>query len=196
MLFAKKPKYDYIIVGLGNPGDKYKETRHNAGFRALDILAADLNAGSERNKHQSILREAEIKDKKILLCWPQTFMNNSGAAVSEILRFYKLEPTTVIVISDDVSMDAGRLRIRASGSHGGHNGLKDIIELCGTDLIPRVKIGVGSKPHPDYDLADWVLGKPDKESKEKIDEAETAAAKAVKLMITGSINDAMSKFNR
>ena len=93
-------------------------------------------------------------------------------------------------------MDAGRLRIRASGSHGGHNGLKDIIELCGTDLIPRVKIGVGSKPHPDYDLADWVLGKPDKESKEKIDEAETAAAKAVKLMITGSINDAMSKFNR
>lgn len=196
MFFAKRPKYDYIIVGLGNPGDKYKETRHNAGFRALDILAEDLGAGAERSKHQSLLREAEVNGKKLLLCRPQTFMNSSGAAVSEILRFYKLDPTSVIVISDDVSLDAGRLRIRANGSHGGHNGLKDIIELCGTDEIPRVKIGVGSKPHPDYELADWVLGKPDAESKAKIDEAEQEAAKAVKLMVTGSISDAMSKFNR
>ena len=195
MLF-NKPKYDYVIVGLGNPGDKYKETRHNVGFRALDRLAKDVSVETERKKHQSILREATFNGKKLLLCWPETFMNNSGAAVSEILRFYKLDPKTLIVISDDISLDPGRIRIRAKGSHGGHNGLKDIIELLGTDEFVRIKIGVGSKPHPDYDLADWVLGKPDKESTEKICEAETKAADAVKFIIAKSLNDAMTKFNR
>lgn len=196
MLFSKKPKYDYVIVGLGNPGDKYTETRHNAGFRALDILADELGASPERNRHNALLREAELDGKKLLLCYPQTFMNNSGTAVSEILRFFKLDPKCLIVLSDDVSMDAGRLRIRASGSHGGHNGLKDIIALCGTDDFTRIKIGAGCKPHPDYDLADWVLGKPDAESKKKIDDAEQNAAKAVKTIVTKNINDAMSRFNR
>ena len=196
MLFSKKPKYDYVIVGLGNPGDKYTETRHNAGFRALDILADELGASPERNRHNALLREAELDGKKLLLCYPQTFMNNSGTAVSEILRFFKLDPKCLIVLSDDVSMDAGRLRIRASGSHGGHNGLKDIIALCGTDAFTRIKIGAGCKPHPDYDLADWVLGKPDAESKKKLDAAEQNAAKAVKTIVTKNINDAMSRFNR
>ena len=123
-------------------------------------------------------------------------MNNSGAAVSEILQFYKIEAEKLIVISDDVSMDEGRLRIRASGSHGGHNGLRDIIELLGTDKFPRIKVGVGQKPHPDYDLADWVLGKPDNEAKCKIDKAEEDAAKAVVAIVTKSVSDAMSKFNR
>ena len=123
-------------------------------------------------------------------------MNNSGAAVSEILKFYKIPVNSLIVVSDDVAMDAGRLRIRANGSHGGHNGLRDIIELLGSDDFPRVKIGVGQKPHPDYDLADWVLGKPSAEDKVKIAETEQAAAEAVKTIVTMGISRAMNKYNR
>ena len=195
MLFSK-PKYDYIIVGLGNPGDKYTETRHNAGFRCLDILIKELNAGPEKNKFQSLIYDGEIKGHKVLFQKPLTFMNNSGAAVTEVARFFKIPFDKIIVVSDDVTMDAGRLRIRKSGSHGGHNGLRDIIELSGTDNIPRVKIGMGQKPHPEYDLADWVLGKPNKEDKEKIDDAEKRAAEAIKLMVTNDIGMAMNKFNR
>ncbi len=195
MLFSK-PKYEYIIVGLGNPGDKYHETRHNAGFRCLDILIKELSAGPEKNKFQSLIYDGEIKGHKVLFQKPLTFMNNSGAAVTEVARFFKIPFDKVIVVADDVTMDAGRLRIRKSGSHGGHNGLKDIIELSGTDNIPRVKIGMGQKPHPEYDLADWVLGKPNKEDKEKIDDAEKRAAEAVKTMVTGDIGLAMNKFNR
>ncbi len=195
MLFSK-PKYDYIIVGLGNPGDKYSETRHNAGFRCIDILIKELNAGPEKNKFQSLIYDGEIKGHKVLFQKPLTFMNNSGAAVCEVARFFKIPFDKVIVVSDDVTMDAGRLRIRKSGSHGGHNGLRDIIELSGTDNIPRVKIGMGQKPHPEYDLADWVLGKPNKEDKEKIDDAEKRAAEAIKLMVTNDIGMAMNKFNR
>lgn len=196
MLFASKSKYDRIIVGLGNPGDKYSNTRHNAGFRCIDILAADLGAGAEKNKFHSLIREAKIGVHTVLLCKPLTFMNNSGTAVSEILQFYKNAPSTLIVISDDIAMDAGRLRIRASGSHGGHNGLKDIIELCGTDDIPRVKIGMGQKPHPEYDLADWVLGCPSTDDKKKTDAAEKDAAEAVKAIVLTDIPTAMSRFNR
>lgn len=195
MLFSK-PKYDYIIVGLGNPGDKYTETRHNAGFRCLDILIKELNAGPEKNKFQSLIYDGEIKGHKVLFQKPLTFMNNSGAAVTEVALFFKIPFDKIIVVSDDVTMDAGRLRIRKSGSHGGHNGLRDIIELSGTDNIPRVKIGMGQKPHPEYDLADWVLGKPNKEDKEKIDDAEKRAAEAIKLMVTNDIGMAMNKFNR
>lgn len=195
MLFSK-PKYEYIIVGLGNPGDKYSETRHNAGFRCVDILIKELNAGPEKNKFDSSIYDAEIKGHKVLLMKPLTFMNNSGTAVSRVTQFYKVPHDRVIVVSDDVTMDAGRLRIRRNGSHGGHNGLRDIIELCGTDNIPRIKIGMGQKPHPDFDLADWVLGKPSKEDKEKIDKAEADAAEAVKVIVTADIQLAMNKFNR
>ena len=196
MLFSKKPKYDYIIIALGNPGSKYDETRHNAGFRAIDRLISEIAVTPEKKRFQSRIRDGKIGSKTVLLVKPQTFMNNSGLAVSEILSFYKIDPQNIIVISDDVSMNAGRLRIRANGSHGGHNGLKSIIELCGTDNFPRVKIGVGQKPHPDYDLADWVLSKPCNESKQQIDSAEEAAAKAIITMVESSISDAMSKFNR
>ena len=195
MLFSK-PKYDYIIVGLGNPGDKYTETRHNVGFRCVDLLIKDLNAGPEKNKFQSLVYDAEIKGHKVLLQKPLTFMNNSGAAVTEAARFFKVPFDKVIVISDDVTIDAGRLRIRKSGSHGGHNGLRDIIELSGTDNIPRVKVGMGQKPHPEYNLADWVLGKPNKEDKEKIDLAEKNAVEAVKTIVTADIGQAMNKYNR
>ena len=196
MLFKGKSKYDFVIVGLGNPGDKYEKTRHNAGFRTVDSLAATLNAASWKNKFQSLIAEAEYDGKKLLLVKPLTFMNNSGAAVSEVVNFYKIPTESLIVISDDISMDAGRLRIRASGSHGGHNGLKDIIELLGTDAIARIKVGMGQKPHPDYDLANWVLGKPSAEDEKKITEAEELAAKATLTAVTKGIQSAMNSFNR
>ena len=196
MLFKSNPKYECVIVGLGNPGPKYDETRHNAGFRCIDRLIKELNAGPEKQKFQSLVYDGEISGHKVLFVKPLTFMNNSGAAVSEILKFYKIPTESLIVISDEVTMDAGRLRIRAGGSHGGHNGLRDIIELLGGDNFPRVKIGMGQKPHPDYDLADWVLGKPSAEDKVKITEAEAAAAKAVKMIVTADISKAMNKYNR
>lgn len=196
MLFKSNPKYEFVIVGLGNPGTKYDETRHNVGFRCIDLLIKELNAGPEKNKFQSLIYDGEIKGHKVLFVKPQTFMNNSGAAVSEILKFYKIPVSSLIVVSDDVTMDAGRLRIRANGSHGGHNGLRDIIELLGSDDFPRVKIGMGQKPHPDYDLADWVLGKPSAEDKVKITETESFAAEAVKTIVTMDISRAMNKYNR
>lgn len=196
MLFKGKSKYDFVIVGLGNPGDKYEKTRHNAGFRTVDLIASELKAPQWKNKFQSLIAEAEYEGKKLLLVKPLTFMNNSGAAVSEIVKFYKLPFESLIVISDDVSMDAGRLRIRASGSHGGHNGLKDIIELMGTDAIARIKVGMGQKPHPEYDLANWVLGKPSPEDEKKITEAEASAAKAALTTVTKGIGAAMNSFNR
>lgn len=195
MLF-KNSKYDFVVVGLGNPGTKYDKTRHNVGFRTIDLLINDLEVTNEKTKFQSLIRDAKIGAKTVLLVKPQTFMNNSGTAVSEILQFYKIKADKLIVISDDVAMNEGRLRIRASGSHGGHNGLRDIIELLGTDQFVRVRVGVGQKPHPDYDLADWVLGKPDNEAKLKIDKAEEDAAKAVVTIVTKTVSDAMSKFNR
>lgn len=196
MLFKSNPKYEYVIVGLGNPGPKYDETRHNAGFRCIDRLIKELNAGPEKQKFQSLIYDGEISGHKVLFVKPLTFMNNSGAAVSEILKFYKIPAESLIVISDDITMDAGRLRIRACGSHGGHNGLRDIIELLGSDNFPRVKIGMGQKPHPDYDLADWVLGKPSAEDKAKITETEIAATEAVKTVVTADIAKAMNKYNR
>ena len=196
MLFYGRSKYEYLIVGLGNPGDKYTETRHNAGFRCIDRLAALLGADISKTKFHSLIADAASDSHRLLLCKPLTFMNNSGEAVSEIVKFYKIPCENIIVISDDVSMDAGRLRIRKSGSHGGHNGLKDIIELCGTDNFPRVKIGVGQKPHPDYDLADWVLGKPSAADAAKITETEKNAAEAVRSIVTDGIVNAMNKFNR
>ena len=195
MLFSK-PKYDYLIVGLGNPGDKYEQTRHNVGFRCIDTLCQSLSPTPEKQKFHAAICETQIKDKRVLLCKPLTFMNGSGTAVSEIVRFYKIPIDRVLVISDDCSLDAGRLRLRESGSHGGHNGLRDIIDLLGSDAFPRVKIGVGQKPHPEYDLADWVLGKPSKEDAEKIDKTVKDAAEAVKFTVTSSVRDAMNKFNR
>jgi PTH1 family peptidyl-tRNA hydrolase len=194
-MFFSKPKYEKIIVGLGNFGDKYEATRHNVGFRCIDLIANNKEV-VWRNKFESQIADISLNGKKILLVKPMTYMNNSGRAVSGILKFYKMQPESVIVISDDVSIEAGRLRIRANGSHGGHNGLRDIIELIGSDNFARVKVGVGQKPHPDYDLADWVLGKPQGEDLEKLKETEGLAAKAVLSIVTDGVQKAMSKFNR
>lgn len=187
---------EYIIVGLGNPGTKYENTRHNAGFMALDTLAEDIGADVKRLKFKSLTADVSINGVHCLLMKPTTFMNNSGEAVVEALNFYKLTTEQLVVIYDDISMDVGRTRIRGKGSDGGHNGIKSIIYLTGSDVFPRIKIGVGAKPHPDYDLADWVLGMFPKEQGEAIEAAFKNAAEAAKLIVSGKMNEAMNKYNK
>ena len=195
MIF-KKPTYDFLVVGLGNPGLQYEKTRHNVGFMSADLLMK--KAGGEFTKHKmdAHFGECEIGKKRILVMKPQTFMNNSGTAVSEVSRFYKIPADKIIIISDDISLDVGKIRIRRKGSHGGHNGLKDIFQLLGTDSIMRVKIGVGAKPHPDYDLADWVLGKFPKEDEENLSTALDNSVKAIEEIITRGIDSAMNKYSK
>ena len=156
MLFSK-PSADWLIVGLGNPGRQYDRTRHNAGFRAMEALARRLGCPLDRVKFQGRMGQCAHGGQKLVLLLPQTFMNLSGNAVAEAVRFYRPPPERVLVLCDDISLEPGRLRVRGRGSAGGHNGLKSIIARLGSQDFPRVKIGVGAKPHPDYDLADWVL---------------------------------------
>ena len=149
---------EYIVVGLGNPEKEYERTRHNAGFMAIDALASRLGVKVDRVKFQALVGEAVIADKRVLLMKPQTSMNLSGNAVIEAARFYKIEPQNVIVLSDDITLDVGRLRVRRKGTHGGHNGLRSIEARLSSQEYQRIKIGIGAKPHPDYDLVNWVLG--------------------------------------
>lgn len=149
---------DFLVVGLGNPEKKYEKTRHNAGFMAIDYLAERLSVKVDRIKFSALVGEAVICGKRVLLMKPQTSMNLSGNAVLEAARFYKIEPENVIVFSDDITLDVGRLRVRRKGTHGGHNGLRSIEAKLSSQEYQRIKIGIGAKPHPDYDLADWVLG--------------------------------------
>lgn len=158
----------YLVVGLGNPGKQYEENRHNVGFRFLDAFAEKMSTRIDRAKFQALVGDVTYQGTRILLMKPQTFMNSSGLAVREAAAFYKIPPERVLVIYDDISLDPGRVRLRRKGSDGGHNGIKSIIEHLGSDGFPRVKIGVGAKPHKDYDLADWVLGNPAPEAREKI----------------------------
>lgn len=196
--FKKSPSggFDYIIVGLGNPGMQYEKTRHNVGFRAVDALCKSLDVKCDRTKFKALYADAKIGDSRCLILKPQTYMNNSGQSVSEAMAFYKIPIDKVIVISDDVAMDVGRLRIRLKGSSGGHNGLKDIIELCGSDEFVRVRIGCGQKPHPDYDVKDWVLGKFPKEQEKQIEEMITFAADATECIIKRDVTTAMNRYNR
>ena len=194
MLFHK-PACDWLIVGLGNPGDNYARTRHNAGFRAADALAEKLNVKIDRAKYRALTAQAVWQGQKLLLLKPQTFMNESGRAVMDAVNFYKLPPERVIVLFDDISLPVGRLRIRAEGSAGGHNGIKSIIGGINSQSFPRVKIGVGEKPHPDYDLADWVLSNFTKEEDEHIAKAVRAAADAALEIIAEGVPAAVAKFN-
>ncbi|MBQ3562507.1 MAG: aminoacyl-tRNA hydrolase [Clostridia bacterium] len=196
--FKKGPtgSFDYLIVGLGNPGLQYEKTRHNVGFRAVDKLCDELGTKCDRSKFKSLYTDAKIGDKRVLILKPQTYMNNSGQAVTEAMKFYKIPIGKVIVISDDVTLDVGRLRIRAKGSAGGHNGLKDIIELGGSEEFPRIKIGCGKMPHPDYDIKDWVLGKFPKQDEKVIEESISLAADAALCMIKTDIQTAMNRYNR
>ena len=169
----------WLIVGLGNPGEKYENTRHNVGFQVVDELAERQNAPVQKLKFKALTNLLTISGEKVLVMKPVTYMNLSGEAVRPAADFYKIPPERILVISDDTALDPGKLRIRAKGSAGGHNGLKNIIQHLGTDQFPRVRVGVGQKPHPDYDLADWVLGKFQGEDKKVMDEAVKRAADAV-----------------
>jgi len=194
MIFNKQT-YDYAIFGLGNPGLQYEKTRHNAGFMAIDKIAEKFGAELNRHKFESLYGECRIGDKRILLVKPQTFMNLSGKSVVAVTSFYKIPISNVIILFDDISLDVGKLRMRRKGSHGGHNGIKDIIELTGTDAIMRIKIGVGEKPNPEYDLKDWVLGRLPKELMEDFDKALNKSVKAVEEIIKRGIDSAMNKYN-
>ena len=195
MFFKSKSNYDWLVVGLGNPGLQYENTRHNAGFIAADKLANELNFEINKNKFEAQSGEFKLGDKRILVIKPQTYMNNSGKAVTKTASFYKIPTDRIIVMHDDISLDIGKLRIRRKGSDGGQKGMRDIIELFGTDNITRIKIGVGAKPHPNYDLAAWVLSKFPTEAKEDLDKAMEKAVLAVKELIMRGIDSAMNKYN-
>ncbi len=186
---------DFLIVGLGNPGKKYETTRHNAGFMCIDKLAQEENVDVKKVKFHALITECYINSHKVIVMKPQTMMNNSGQAIKECASFYKIPVENIIVIYDDISLEPGKLRIRRKGSAGGHNGIKSIIAHLGSENFPRVKIGVGAKPHPDYDLVDWVLGSFPKNELKFIDEACENAYEAIKIMMDGDIDAAMSKFN-
>lgn len=198
MFFKKKPTgpVDFMIVGLGNPGKQYEATRHNAGFIAMEALADKLGAEVKRIKYKSYCGETTIGDKRVLLMMPQTYMNNSGEAVREAMQFYKLSPAQVLVMMDDISLPVGKIRIRRKGSDGGQKGMRSIITLSGSDEFPRIKLGVGAKPHPDYDLAAWVLSKFSKEEQPLMVEAAKRAADAACLIAEGDMDAAMNQFSR
>ena len=195
MGFFGKSTFDYLIVGLGNPGPKYEGTRHNAGFRALDAVAKEFDIPVEKHKFQGLMGQGEIGGKKCLLLKPQTFMNLSGESVEAACQYYKIPYERVIVLFDDISLEPGQLRIRRKGTHGGHNGVKSIIECTGSEDFPRVKLGVGKKPHPDYDLAAWVLGKFTPEQNKAMDQAVDRCPEILELMVQGKIDQAMNRYN-
>lgn len=184
------------MVFLGNPGLKYENTRHNAGFMTADAMAKDKGVSINRSKFKALTAECSIGDEKVLLMKPQTFMNLSGEAVGEAAKFYKIAPEHVLVVSDDVTLDVGKLRIRQKGSAGGHNGLKSIIAHLGTDNFPRIKVGVGAPPHPDYDMADWVLSVFKNQDAEDMAQAAKQAAKAIESYIVSGPEKTMNLFNR
>ncbi len=195
MLFQKKRPVSWLIVGLGNPGDKYDGTRHNAGFLAVDALADKGQFRISRVKFKALTAQGSVGGQGALVMKPTTYMNLSGEAVGEAARFYHIPPANVLVISDDVDLPLGKLRLRTGGSAGGHNGLKSIIQHLGTDQFPRIKIGVGGKPHPDYDMADWVLGRLQGEDRKVLDEAAERAAEAAACLLKDGPQKAMNRFN-
>lgn len=186
----------FIVAGLGNPGSKYEGTRHNAGFVAIDRLAKELGVKIDRAKFHSLTAECEISGVRTLLMKPETFMNLSGTAIAEAARFYKIPPSRVLVLHDEISFEPGFIRIRRKGSAGGHNGLKSIIECLGSEEFPRIKIGVGQKPTPDYDLVDWVLGRLSADGASAIDARLPDITEAVKLIALDDIDGAMQRYSK
>ena len=199
MIFKRNKEYggtyDYMIVGLGNPGKQYEITRHNVGFITIDIMSDKYSFKVNKLKFKSLMGEVRIGGSRCLVLKPQTCMNLSGEAVRDAAQFYKIPPENIIVIFDDISLDPGKVRIRRKGSDGGHNGMKNIIYHMKSDAIPRIKVGVGAKPNPEYDLADWVLSRFSKDEAEKIKAAAEKTATALELMVEGDIDGALSKVN-
>ena len=186
----------FIIAGLGNPTLQYRGTRHNVGFDVIDTLADKYNIAVETRKSRALIGKGIIAGQKVLLVKPQTYMNLSGESIGELVSYYKVdEEQELLVMYDDVSLDVGQLRIRRKGSAGGHNGIKDIIRHLGTDVFPRIKIGVGEKPKG-YDLADYVLGHFSREEREMMEEGYQKAAEAVEMILAGELDEAMNVFNR
>lgn len=186
---------EYLIVGLGNPDKKYENTRHNCGWLALDYIADKRGCRVNKIKYKSFVGECTISGKRVMLMKPTTYMNNSGQAVTEAMRFYKLPPENVIVIFDDVSLDVGKMRIRQKGSDGGQKGMRSIIYLSGQDTFPRIKIGIGAKPNPQWELADWVLSRFTGDEMKTLETMFDNANEAVELMINGRIDRAMNLYN-
>ncbi|MDD6515512.1 MAG: aminoacyl-tRNA hydrolase [bacterium] len=185
-----------VIVGLGNPDDKYQGTRHNVGFDVIDLLAEKYNIAVDTKKHRAYIGKGIIGGQKVILAKPQTYMNLSGESVRSLVEYYKVDPETeLLIIFDDISLDVGQLRIRKKGSAGGHNGIKNIIANLGTSVFQRIKVGVGEKPKG-YDLADYVLGRFSKEERELIKEGFECVAEAVAMITAGEIDQAMNKYNR
>lgn len=187
--------YDYLVVGLGNPGAKYETTRHNIGFLCITKMEEEFGFKAKKLKFHALIGDARVGNHKVLFMKPQTMMNNSGLAVKECADFYKISPEKIIVIFDDISLEPGKLRIRRKGSAGGHNGIKSIIAHLGGDNFPRIKMGVGAKPHPDYDLADWVLSNFPKKDIPLMRDAIDCACDALPIILNGDIDAAMSKYN-
>ena len=186
----------HIVVGLGNPGADYAKTRHNAGFMAMDHIASVCGVKIDRAKFKALIAEATLGGARVLLMKPQTFMNSSGEAIGEAAAFYKIPPEHVIVLHDEISFEPGKMRIRRKGSAGGHNGLKSIIAHLQSEEFPRIKIGVGQKPSPDYDLVSWVLGKFSADDISKLDGLYSDITSSVELMISGKIDEAMNKYSK
>ena len=196
MLFKiKTGAVEFMIVGLGNPGVQYQNTRHNAGFMALDATAKALDIQVERARFHAYCGEGVCAGRHVLLMKPQTYMNNSGEAVCEAMRFYKLSPEQVLLLFDDVSLPVGGMRVRRSGSAGGQNGVKSILQLSGSDTFPRVKLGIGAKPHPDCNLADWVLSRFSEKELSVMGETAEKAAAAAELIVSGNIEEAMNRYS-
>ena len=191
----KSGSAEYLIVGLGNPDRKYENTRHNCGWLAIDYISQKLGVKVNKIKFKSFTGECTIGGSKALLMKPTTYMNLSGEAVGQAARFYKIPPERVLVISDDVSLPQGKLRVRRSGSAGGHNGLKNIISHLGTDQFPRIKVGVGQKPSPDSDMVNWVLGTFTGQDRKIMEEAIGRAADAVTVLLQHGIDQAMASYN-
>ncbi len=187
---------EYIIAGLGNPGREYERTRHNVGFLAVDFIADKAGVKIDRAKFHALVGEAQIGGVRTLLMKPETFMNNSGAAIAEAAAFYKIPPEKILVLHDEISFEPGLFRIRRKGSAGGHNGLKSIISHIGSEEFPRIKIGVGKKPSPEYDLADWVLGKLPEGDLELIKARFADVEKSAELIVSGKTEDAMARFSK
>lgn len=186
----------FIIAGLGNPDRQYEGTRHNAGFDVIDRIAEKYNIAVDTKRHRAYIGKGIIEGQKVILAKPQTYMNLSGESIRSLVDYYKVdEENELLVIYDDISLDVGQLRIRAKGSAGGHNGIKNIIAHLGTQIFPRIKVGVGEKPKG-YDLADYVLGHFSKSEKEMMDEGYDNAVRAAELIVSGRLNEAMNEFNR
>lgn len=195
LLGAKSAAVDWLVVGLGNPGAKYEHTRHNMGFLTVDLLAEKAGIKLNKVKFKSAYNILSFAGCKCLVMKPQTYMNLSGEAVREAVQFYKIPTGHVLVIYDDVSLPVGKLRVRPTGSAGGHNGIKNIIAHLGTDVFPRVKVGVGAPSHPDYDMVDWVIGSFSAQEKKIVDEALDRALDAAECIISRGVTEAQNRFN-